>query len=160
MGTVARPILTFDPKECALEYYSCDRRLLWQIPVENIMLMAEYTTDEGPLIDDYFVVFVASDGDEWNIATASFYSDGRDRIVRSLAQRWGSDIELSLSNSTEWKSRVAWPSPLVGREYFEFREVVPRTRIAELRRVAFGPAYEYFPSQSVRDFLRSRAPGQ
>jgi len=160
MGNSTRPLLEFDGDEFALEYYSSERRLHWRIPVESIVLMAEYTTNEGPLIDDYFVLFIALDGDKLNIATASFYSDGRDGIVRTLARRWGNDIELSLFNSTEWKSRVVWPPALVGREYFEFKEVMPHGLNEKFRRFAFGPVYDYSPSQSVREFLLSKTSGQ
>jgi hypothetical protein len=151
-----KPSFKLDAEESVLEYRNPEHQLVWQIPLESIVLMAEYTTNEGPHIDDYFLVFVSADGDSLNIATASFYADGRDEIVRNLAQTWKSNIELSLVNSTEWASRVVWPPTLVGKEYFEPRVAEPKKLAEKLRRFAFGPVHQYFPSQSVREFLLSR----
>jgi hypothetical protein len=148
-----KPSFKLDVEQSALEYRNSEHQSVWQIPLESIVLMAEYTTNEGPYLDDYFLVFVSADGDSLNIATASFYADGRDEIVRNLAHRWKTNIELLLFNSTEWASRVVWPPTLVGREYFESRVVEPKKLAEKLRRFAFGPVYEYFPSQSVREFL-------
>ena len=155
MENTPKPQLEWDIEQSALEYRDSANQVLWQIP-KNIVLMAEYTSNEGPMMDDYFLVFVSADGHALNIATASFYADGRDEILRSLTQRWETAIELSLFNSTQWASRVVWPPALVGREYFETKEVEPKTLADKLRRLAFGPVRDYFPAQSVGDFLMSR----
>lgn len=153
-----KPRLKWDIEQSALEYRNAESYCGGFL--SNIVLMAEYTTNEGPWMDDYFLVFVAADGNTLNIATASFYSDGRDEILRNLTQRWVTAIELPLFNSTQWASRVVWPPELVGREYFESKEVEPKTLSDKLRRLAFGPVRDYFPSQSVRDFLMSRPSNQ
>ncbi len=153
-----KPSLNLDIAQSALEYRNSQHELVWQMPVDNIVLMAEYTTNEGPWLDDYLLVFVAADGDRLNLATASFYADGRDEIVSKLAERWKVKIELSLFNSTEWTSRIVWPPAMVGEQYFDFSEVQPKRLLERLRRFAFGPAYEYSPTRSVREFLLSQTP--
>ncbi len=32
-------------------------QLTWRTPISSILLLAEYTTNEGPYVDDYFVEF-------------------------------------------------------------------------------------------------------
>jgi len=140
-----------------LEYWSSDGTLRWKAAVTDIVMMAEFTTDEGPYLDDYFLVFVTIENSKKYFATASFYADGSDEIIRQLAEQWTVDIELRLFNSTDWKSRVIWPPALAGKEYFEFREIQPNSLLAKLRKVAFGPVYEYFPCDSVRLFLNSKS---
>ncbi len=139
-----------------LEYRSAEDKLIWAVSVKDIILMAEYTTDEGPIVDDYFLVFVAIQKGMPYFATASFYSNGQDEVIKYLAQQWASEIELGLAFSTEWQSRVVWPSSLAGQEYFECKEVRPKSILAWLRNLVLGPVHEYVPSKSIRAFLDSR----
>jgi hypothetical protein len=148
--------LVLSAEGTVLEHRSSGGQLLWDCPLDSLVLMAEYTTNEGPFVDDYFLVFVSNEKGKQYFATASFYSDGRDRLVEHLSQRWGMRVELGLSRSTEWKSRVLWPPEIAGNEYFSFREVHPNSQLEKLRRLAFGPVREYFPSKEVREFLNSR----
>jgi hypothetical protein len=136
--------------------YTSEGRGLWRIAVKDLVLMAEYTTNEGPWLDDYFFVFVATDTGTVRFATASYYARGCEEVLGFLALRYGAKIEPGLVNSTDWKSRVIWPADLAGQEYFDRREVEPATLFAKLRKMTFGPMFEYFPSHAVRDYLRSR----
>jgi hypothetical protein len=142
-----------DAEHSVLEYRNSAGVLSWRLPLQGIVLVAEYTTNEGPLADDYFLVFVAVDGDQLKLATASFYADGRDEIIGELARRWKTGIELTLFNSTKWASRVVWPAALAGKEYFEFREIEPSGIMERLRHLTLGPNLEYFPSRAVQEFL-------
>ena len=138
-----------------LEYHSFEDKLIWAVAAKDIVLMAEYTNDEGPILDDYFLVFVSIQNGIPFFATASFYSEGRDEVVKHLGAQLAADIELGLAFSTEWESRIVWPPALAGQEYFECMEVPPNTVLARLRKVVFGPTYEYVPTKSVRAFLGS-----
>jgi hypothetical protein len=142
-------------RQDALEYRSAEDKLIWTLATKDIVLMAEYTTNVGPYVDDYFLVFVTIEHGAQNFATASFYSDGCSDVVKQLAEQWAADIELGLANSNDWKSRVVWPPSLAGQEYFEFSEVQPTRLLARLRKATFGPVHEYSPCKSVRVFLGS-----
>ena len=140
----------------ALEYRSAAGELIWTVQVDDIVLMAEYTTNGGPWLDDYFLVFVSIESERPIFATASFYGEGCDAVIEGLAGRWNADVSLSLASSTDWKSRIVWPPSLAEQEYFEAREVQPDTLWEKLRKAAFGPVYEYAPQREVRAFLSSR----
>ncbi|HEV1995411.1 MAG TPA: hypothetical protein VGR03_13860 [Candidatus Acidoferrum sp.] len=152
--------LVLNVEHTALEHRNSEGQLLWQCPLDSIVLMAEYTTNEGPFLDDYFLVFVSIEKGKQYFATASFYSDGREMIVEHLSQKWDVRVKLGLSHSTEWKSRVLWPPEIAGNDYFSFREIQSDSRLEKLRGFAFGPAREYYPSQEVCEFLDSRCPKQ
>jgi hypothetical protein len=158
MPTDARPLLSLNDDKSVLECRDSENRLKWTLAMKDIVLMAEYTTNEGPFVDDYFLVFVTVENEKLYFASASFYSDGRDEVIQQLARNWATNIELGLVRKTDWNSRVVWPSEMVGREYFEFKEVPPQGLIEKLRQFAFGPVYEYSPSQGVREFIRSYLP--
>jgi hypothetical protein len=155
MNKRAKPQLKYSSDKSTVEYYF-EQRLLWQVAVDGVLMVAEYTTNEGPWGDDYFLLFVVADTDKLSVARASLYSDGIEEVLHDLRQRWAANIETRLHNSTEWKSRVVWPPELAGTEYFDFKEVEPQTIGSRLRALVLGPVYEYFPSPAVRQFLQSR----
>jgi hypothetical protein len=143
--------------ENVLEYWISDETLVWTVPVRDIVLVAEYTTNQGPTADDYYLVFVWAANGVLRFATADFYAAGCFETVNLLAKQWGTNLEFGLIHSTDWASRVMWPPELAGQEYFEFREARPKTLGERLRKIALGPAIEYSPCETVRAFLASHS---
>src|SRR5262249_25546280 len=47
----------------------------WSLSIQTIVLIAEYTTNEGPWLDDYFLVFVTVEEGKLYFSTCSFYAD-------------------------------------------------------------------------------------
>src|SRR5215510_9545356 len=126
-----------------LECLDAKGQLCWSLPVESLVLISEYTTDEGPYIDDYFLVFVTVEDGSLYFSTCSFYSDGVDETFSILRERLGSPIQLGLVDSTEWRSRVVWPVKIADSEYFTFMAVTADTLTEKLRKKLLGPTYEY-----------------
>ena len=79
-------------KDSDLEYSGENGRVFWSLPISSTVLIAEYTTNEGPWCDDYFLVFVTIEKDTFYFHTASFYSAGRDETLAALKQLLGLDI--------------------------------------------------------------------
>ncbi len=127
---------------------------LWSLQIEDIVLMAEYTTDEGPWLDDYYLVLVTVEENQLYFSTCSFYADGRDEVLSSLRERLGSPIELVLPGYTDWNSRVLWPHEMAGREYFTFTDVPAATLRDKAKKWLSGPTHEYAISRTVRDYLQ------
>ena len=128
----------------------------WALPIESIVLISEYTTDEGPYADDYFLVFVTAEDSKFYFSTCSVYSDGRDETLSVLQERLGSPIQLALVDSTEWRSRVVWPAKMAGSEYFTFTPIPAETLTEKLKKKLMGPTYEYKISKAVQEFLKEQ----
>jgi hypothetical protein len=139
-----------------LEHRGADGSLLWSVAIDEIVLMAEYTTDDGPEADDYFLVFVTDEAGTQFYATATFYSEGREQVIARLAARWQTNIKLGLVSSTDWASRVIWPLQLAEQNYLELKEVQSKTLFEKLRKTTFGPIHEYSPSKAVLAFLAAQ----
>jgi hypothetical protein len=142
--------------ESNLECLDATGSKLWSLPIESIILVAEYTTNEGPYVDDYFLVFVTSEEGELHFSTCSFYSGGRDETLSALQQRLGSPISLGLQGSTEWRSRVAWPIKMAETEYFTFTEAPAKTMTEKLKKRLLGATQEYSISKPVREYLEEQ----
>ncbi len=119
-----KPIATVipDPKSGVLrldgemlEYDSPDYGR-WKTQFSDIVAFGEYTTDNGPFIDDWFMVFVSKDL-EW--VEASNFCAGRDEVRSRLAELWGQDgLHEKLWGSTDFASRVIWPAALAEQPLF------------------------------------------
>jgi hypothetical protein len=129
-------------------------QLAWRTPIGAILLIAEYTTNEGPYVDDYFIdLWSLEDGSVLKSHT-TFYAEGRDRAFARITQQLETDSNFGLTGSTEWTSRIMWPPYLAGHEYFEFRDIEPskwREKISQF----FGPTQEYFLTAEVQSFLKN-----
>ena len=93
----------------------------WRMPVADILVVGEFTTAEGPSIDDYFFLFVARN----QYFEASFYADGRDALLAGLGDRLRHTFATGLCHSTSLASRILWPPRLEGRPLFD---LVPEER--------------------------------
>lgn len=90
--------------------------------VEDIGVIGEYTTPNGPWEDDYFVVFVDRDGKRLEVPDTAFTPAATDELRRSL----GSDFAFGLANSTDFNSRILWPPKFAGKPLYVFTKVPAR----------------------------------
>ncbi len=92
----------------------------WQVPLSEIIAFGEYTTDNGPHIDDWFMVFVTRD---YNWVEASNFCTGREVVRDELAEHWNVEsLHGELTFSTDFSSRAIWPAEIAGRPLFDFVE--------------------------------------
>ena len=102
--------------------YRIDGSVIWELPVCDIRVIGEMTNDHGPFVDDYSFCF-ATDGDSWY--EGSFYAEGREEFLNSLAIVLGCKLTLRLVGSTDYDSNVLWPPHLAGTPMFSFKPVQP-----------------------------------
>ena len=131
-------------------------QLTWRTPLVSILLIAEYTTNEGPYVDDYFVEFWSLEDGSLLKTCTSFYAAGRDDAFAAIAAMLKTNLSFGLTGSTEWASRVIWPLELAGHPYFEFQNIEPANWREKLSSKFFGPDQEYFLTQEVRTFLEKQ----
>jgi len=92
----------------------------WEVAVADLRVIGEYTTPLGPLTEDYFVVFLAGPD---RIFHAPVSSQGCDVVLAELSKDLGEgEIQFGLANITELESRVMWPTALIDKKLFEYRE--------------------------------------
>jgi len=96
----------------------------------EIHIIGECTNQNGPFVDDYFLCFV-TDLSGWY--EASFYAAGRDKFLSSLGERLGVHLELTLVASTDFASRILWPTTLTGQPLFDYRPEKPTGFWSRLR---------------------------
>ncbi|HLK06725.1 MAG TPA: hypothetical protein VKV30_02230 [Candidatus Angelobacter sp.] len=131
-----------------------ENQLTWRTPISSILLIAEYTTNEGPYVDDYFVeLWSLEDGSLLNART-SFYAAGRDDTFARIAAELKADLTFGLTGSAEWASRIVWPPELAGHPYFDFRDVKSANLKEKMAQLLLGSAQKYFLAGEVQAFLK------
>lgn len=141
----------------AIEYRDANGHLLWHINTKDIVLVAEYTTNEGPYGDDWFLVFAVGHKKPL-FFTCAVNSSGMETTLEFLRTRFA--IALKLSNSTDWNSIVLWPKQIEGTSLIEFSQREPRNWRERLRTWYDGPIKESHLSTAVRDYLQSLSGGE
>ncbi len=140
------------------QFLACflNEQLTWRTPLASILVIAEYTTNEGPYVDDYFVEFWSLEDGALLKASSSFYAAGIDDAFAGIAAKLKTDFTFGLTGSTEWASRVMWPLELVGHPYFEFRNIESVNWRETLSSKFFGPDQKYFLTKEVQAFLEKQ----
>lgn len=89
----------------------------WTVRISDIRLIVEYTTANGPYVDDYFFVFLTAPEGGWH--EASYYAKGMEKTLQLLGQKLGAVMEVRLCKSTDFKTRILWPPGLKDKELMD-----------------------------------------
>ena len=132
----------------------------WTIRICDIVLIAEYTTDEGPA-DDYFLVFVTREEGELYYSSVTMSAAGINAVLEELEKQLGFSLELKLASITKWASNVLWPSRLAGAQYLEPVPMPPPQNLRErIARKVKGVRPSYSVSQSLLRELSAIRPSE
>lgn len=128
----------------------------WELPVGQVRVIGEATTDIGVFGDDYWLYFATSQG-LWD--EASFYAAGRDEFLKALSDQLGDKLELGLCASTNFASRVVWPPHLVGKPMFVYTPKWPTNRLARAAVKLLGGPFQNVQtiSDDVKRYLEQAA---
>ena len=124
--------------------------LAWEMPLSNLRVIGEYTTESGPAFDDWFVVFVDVDA---NWCEVPAYVSNVAVVLREVGEALGAPLTFGLANSASFRSNILWPLTLRGQKLLSFR---PRKVRNWLFR-AFAPRrIEMSLTQAVLDAAQSK----
>ncbi|UOQ99120.1 hypothetical protein MUN81_06405 [Hymenobacter sp. 5317J-9] len=102
-----------------------------RIPVQAIKLIGEYTNANGPIADDWFIVFMTA-AKEWK--QISHYTPGMLEMLQELSLYLKSPLIGSLAYSTSWKTNIIWPPTVAEQEMWDVISDEPATLFGKLKR--------------------------
>jgi hypothetical protein len=109
---------------------------VWRVSLLSVAIIGEYTTANGPYVDDYFFVFVTKpQGHHFH---ASYYAKGCEALLAALEDHLGAKIGCGLVKSTKLTSRCMWPPQLAGQALFRFTAVPSGGGWNRVRRMLSG----------------------
>jgi hypothetical protein len=94
-----------------------------KINVFDIKAIGEFTTADGPFIDDWFLTFITQT--DW--IEIPMYTDGMTEFLTDLGNLLNSNLSAKLTNSTDWKTRVMYPIDFKEKELYEIENIEPKT---------------------------------
>lgn len=100
----------------------------WSVPLSDIALIGEYTTQDGPGLDDHFFCIVDHNGNRYDIGD----EDGALRFLDELAIALGESLLPQLQFTTDFQSCILYPKSARGRMLF-VNPCQPRTFIGRLK---------------------------
>jgi hypothetical protein len=132
-----------------------DGKIVWQVPIANLVLIAEYTTEGGPWAEDYYYVFGAGHPPKFYQVPLGMAGG----VLSTLSIRLRHKLEPGLIQSTEWRSRIMWPPALDGQELF-VRSVQPRPwNVLNRLKDALAPMHHIEFQPAVAEYLATQAGG-
>jgi|HubBroStandDraft_2_1064218.scaffolds.fasta_scaffold07455_8 hypothetical protein len=134
----------------AIEHRDATGHLLWHINLEDIKLVAEYTTTEGPWGDDWFLVSALAHKTP-HFFTLPLSTNGIETLLKLVRTQFATNLRLT--DCTEWKSVVLWPKAIEGTQLIEFGEHEPRNWRERLRTWYDGFIKEPHVSHAVSNLL-------
>lgn len=107
----------------------------WNLPIEELRLLGEYTNEDGPHAADHFLVFFGPGGRAFE---APVDADGTVSVIRELESILSIPMQLELRFNTTFASRAIWPPQLSGQELFTVREKTERLTDRIKSAIGFG----------------------
>lgn len=82
------------------------------IDLKDVAIVGEMTTEDGPILDDHFLLLVF-----WDASVVRWESSRPEatHALEVLSQRWGSDLSYCMLGRTDFASRVMYPAALKER---------------------------------------------
>ena len=92
----------------------------WKINVGDVVLIGEYTTQDGPMIEDHFLVMLTKDGNEYEVPMSV---KGLDEVFEEIKRRMNVDVKPKLTLQTDFASHIIAPASLAGLSLYVFENM-------------------------------------
>ena len=121
----------------------------WTLPLSDVKAIGEYTSDQGPGVDDWFIIFFLKDGSWYE---ASYYCENISAFKLEIKNKLNIDEVCSdLGGSTDYDSYLIWPKALKGEKAFIFETFYP----SWWRKLFFWPSIKFNLSKELDNYLKS-----
>jgi hypothetical protein len=107
-----------------------DNNVLTKVKIEEIKVIGECTTANGPFIDDWFYLYILGTND---IRQISAYAQGTEEVLTKLGEKLNIDLKPRLVASTKWETNILWPTDLVGQKVFKEISTEPSELIEKVK---------------------------
>jgi len=120
----------------------------WSIPISEVKAIGEYTNDQGPFLDDWFLLFFLKDCTWYE---ASNYSENITEFKNEIQSKLNiENVYSDLSGSTDYNSYIIWPNSLNGKKAFEFKNFYS----SWWRKLILSPSIKFNLSKELCNYLQ------
>lgn len=90
----------------------------WEAILDSLSLVGEYTTQDGPMIEDHFFVFVSKRGEEFECPVTA---QGVSEMLQALSRIFDAQLDPKLTLTTDFASRIMAPRSLEDQPLYTFQ---------------------------------------
>ena len=126
--------------------YKKEEEILFQIDINKLFYIGEYTTDAGPLLDDWFLVF-SDNINDWREVSVNYFEK---EFFVQLGEKLNCKLNIGLANSTNWNSRIIYPKELEGKELFDFKSMPTEGFINKIFKIE---TFEFELSDTIKKYF-------
>jgi hypothetical protein len=107
-----------------------DGKKVVDVPIDSINLIAEYTTANGPIMYDWFLVIYNTKAEYFEI---SMYADNIQEMMKELGEKMEFELVSTLFSSTEWESNILYPTEFDGQDLWKIVKSEPKSTFEKLK---------------------------
>jgi hypothetical protein len=96
---------------------------MYQIPVSDIKIIGEFTTSDGPFLDDWFLTIITHDA--W--LEIPMHVNGMGQCITDLEKKLKTSLNYQLANSASWKTRIMFPDGAKDQELYDIIDIGSKT---------------------------------
>lgn len=127
----------------------------WSVNVANISLIGEFTNQDGPSLEDHFLVFIGMNGSLYELPISAL---GFDLIWTQLADKFKILPRLMLNGETDFASKVLWPEEMRDYVVFDYIDKVPSSFFGRLFSLVGIGEIESRLSSEITQYLEKNEP--
>ena len=131
-------------------YWEVQNNIVLDLPIKEIKFIGEYTTSNGPFIDDWYLVLYCKNF----FKEISMYADGMDKTLSFLSSHYNFDIKTNLANSSTFNTRILYPSELLGAPFWEIKIKESNTLLGKIKKALGFKNKEILQTDLVNNFLK------
>ncbi len=141
--------------KCGAETIECrgGKESLWVVRSDAIVLIAEYTTNEGPWLDDWFLVLWELVGSKLFKVEVPVDASTKKMVSELLSKKGDHMTGAALVTSTDWRSRVIWPAFLKEARCLNLTPIPELGVVGWIKRKFVGPSLDLNLTDEVRSYL-------
>jgi len=109
--------------------WSYNGKTIVDIPINEIKIIGEYTTADGPFADDWFLVIYDHKSECFQI---SMYAENMQEMMRELGEIMQFELVGTLFASIDWESNILYPTKLHGQTLWNIVKMQPKSFFEKL----------------------------
>jgi hypothetical protein len=124
--------------------------VLTKVKIDEVKVIGEYTTANGPFIDDWFYLYILGTND---IRQISAYAQGTEEVLKAIGEKLNTDLKPRLVASTKWETNILWPNNLIGQKVYKEISTAPTAFIEKVKNKLGLTDKEWDLTENVRKTL-------
>lgn len=120
--------------------------LVQSFMLKDVRLVAEYTTAKGAKPDHWYLKFIITEEETYEL---SMYKENIDDILDTIGSKLGAEILPKLGSSKDWHSIIHYPAELSGQPLWMIKTIKPVGLWANIKAMLVGKQLDFTPTAAA-----------